>query len=134
MANTWHVFDADSPYEPQGNGARSGKSIVDWRKRISDHIAYALLVYTALQIFITLGALRQLGSSLLPYLALVVLVVAVIPACRMMERRWTRLSDAQAVSPDYAPAYRRDRAMVWIVAIGAPFVLTGALQGMSLLF
>jgi len=134
MANTWHVFDAVSPYEPQGNDARAGKAIVDWRKRISDHIAYALLVYTALQIFITIGALRQLGSSLLPYLALVVLVVAVIPACRMMERRWTRLSDAQAVSPDCAPAYRRDRAVVWIVAIGAPFVLTGMLQGISLLF
>jgi len=134
MAKAWQAFDADSAYEPRGDGVRSGKFRIDWRKRISDHIAYALLVYTALQIFVTIGALRQLGSSLLPYLALVVLVVAVIPACRMMERRWTRLSDAQAVSPDYAPAYRRDRAMVWIVAIGAPFVLTGMLQGMSLLF
>ena len=47
----------------------------DWRKRMSDNIAYALLVYTALQIFMTMGALHGKGGSILPYFALVVLVV-----------------------------------------------------------
>jgi hypothetical protein len=134
MAKGWNAFDAESAYRNRADAPRSGKAITDWRKRISDHIAYALLVYTALQIFITIAALRQFGSNLLPYLALVVLVVGVIPACRVMERRWTGLSDAQAVSPDYAQAYRRDRAVVWGVAIGTPFALTGLLQAMSLLF
>jgi hypothetical protein len=59
----------------------------DWRRKISDHIAYALLVYTSFQIFLTMTALRLSAGSLLPYLALVVLV-AVIPACRRVERRW----------------------------------------------
>jgi hypothetical protein len=59
----------------------------DWRKSMSDHIAYALLVYTALQIFVTVGALKGERGSLLPYFALVILVAAIIPA---MPRRQTR--------------------------------------------
>ncbi len=82
---------------------------VDWRRRMSDHIAYALLVYTALQIFVTMGALKSDGGSLLPYLALIILVVAIIPACRSFEARWNRLSDEQAHDPELAPAYRHDR-------------------------
>ena len=37
----------------------------DWRKAMSDNVAYALLVYTALQIFMTIGAMKNLtaGSS-----------------------------------------------------------------------
>jgi hypothetical protein len=68
----------------------------DWRRKISDHIAYALLVYTSFQIFLTMTALRLSAGSLLPYLALVVLVAAVIPACRRVERRWAGLSDSEA--------------------------------------
>ena len=107
---------------------------VDWRRKMSDHIAYALLVYTALQIFVTMGALRGEGASLLPYLALIVLVVAIIPACRRFERRWNRLSDVQAADPTLAPFYRRDRLMLWLLAIGLPFVLTGLFKGLALAF
>ena len=66
---------------------------LDWRKRMSDHIAYGLLVYTGLQIFVTMGALKTGGESILPYFALVILVAAVIPVCRLFERRWDGLSD-----------------------------------------
>ena len=69
---------------------------LDWRRRMSDNIAYALLVYTALQIFVTMEALRGQSQSLLPYLALIVLVAAIIPACRRFERRWERLDDDAA--------------------------------------
>ena len=55
---------------------------LDWRRKMSDHIAYALLVYTVLQIFVTMGALKSEGGSLLPYLALIILVAAIIPVCR----------------------------------------------------
>jgi hypothetical protein len=99
--------------------------MLDWRKRISDHIAYALLVYTGLQIFVTIAALREGSASVLPGLALVVLVAGIIPACRQMERRWTRLSDAEAVDPARAPAFYRDRALRG-GAIGLPFIVTGA--------
>lgn len=105
---------------------------IDWRRRMSDNIAYALLVYTGLQIFVTMGALKGNGASLLPYMALIVLVAAIIPACRRFERRWNRLSDMQASDPAFAPRYRRDRRALWIIAIGLPFALTGLLKGLAL--
>lgn len=112
------------PREQSGN-------TLDWRRRMSDHIAYALLVYTALQIFVTVGALKAHGGSLLPYLALIILVVAIIPACRRFERRWNRLSNEQAHDPALAPAYRRDRLALWLLAIGLPFVLTAVFKGLA---
>lgn len=107
---------------------------VDWRRKMSDHIAYALLVYTALQIFVTIGALKSPGTSLLPYLALIVLVCAIIPACRRFERRWNRLDDVQASDPAMAPHYRRDLITLWLLAIGMPFALTAVFKGLALLF
>jgi len=96
----------------------------DWRKAMSDHVAYALLVYTALQIFVTVKALDAGTSSILPYVALVVLVAAIIPACRWFEKRWTRLNDDQAADMAYASAFRRDTVGLWLLAIGLPFLLT----------
>lgn len=107
---------------------------VDWRRKMSDNIAYALLVYTALQIFVTMGALKSEGASLLPYLALVVLVGAIIPACRRFERRWNRLSEAQAHDPAMAGYFRRDRLALWLLAIGLPFALTGLFKALALFF
>ncbi|ANY18744.1 hypothetical protein A6F68_00209 [Tsuneonella dongtanensis] len=103
----------------------SGTRKLDWRKRMSDNIAYALLVYTALQIFVTVGALKAGSTSLLPYLALIVLVAAIIPACRMFEARWLQISDESAADPEFRSAFRRDQMMLWTLAIGLPFALTG---------
>ena len=118
---------------PHQIASQQATRAVDWRRRMSDNIAYALLVYTGLQIFVTMGALKGNGASLLPYMALIVLVAAIIPACRRFERRWNRLSDAQAADPAFAPQYRRDRRALWIIAIGLPFALTGMLKGLALL-
>jgi len=108
--------------------------VSDWRRKMSDHIAYALLVYTALQIFVTMGALKTGGSSLLPYLALVILVVAIIPACRRFESRWNSLSDEEAHDPARAPYYKHDRLGLWALAIGLPFALTALFKGLALAF
>jgi hypothetical protein len=107
---------------------------LDWRRKMSDHIAYALLVYTALQIFVTMGAIRGEGGSLLPYLALIVLVGAIIPACRRFERRWNRLSSAQATDPALRDHYRRDRNALWLLAISLPLAVTGVFMGLAALF
>jgi hypothetical protein len=111
---------------PDGAGRK-----LDWRRRMSDNIAYALLVYTALQIFVTVHALKDGSTSLLPYLALVVLVAAIIPACRAFEGRWMGISDAAASDPAYRGAYRRDQAVLWLIAIGLPFVLTGIFRAIA---
>lgn len=115
-------------------GAKPHDRQLDWRRKMSDHIAYALLVYTGLQIFVTMGALQTQGGSLLPYLALIILVAAIIPACRSFERRWNRLDDEQAMDPEMARPFRRDRNWLWLLAIGLPFALTGMFKGLALLF
>lgn len=97
----------------------------DWRKSMSDHVAYGLLVYTGLQIFMTVKALSEGSSSILPYFALVVLVAAIIPGCRWFEKRWAHLTDEEASDIAYASAFRRDTVMLWFLAIGLPFALTG---------
>jgi hypothetical protein len=96
----------------------------DWRKAMSDHVAYGLLVYTALQIFVTVKALAEGSSTALPYLALIVLVAGIIPVCRWFEKRWADLGDEQATDPAMAPAFRRDVMTLWALAIGLPFGLT----------
>ena len=117
--------------KPQGAALGQTKAL-DWRKRMSDNIAYALLVYTALQIFVTMGALEGKGGSLLPYFALIILVAAIIPACRRFEKRWNRLDDAQAADPAFAAFYRRDRMWLWLMAIGLPFAVTGLFKALAM--
>ena len=104
---------------------------LDWRRRMSDNIAYALLVYTGLQIFVTMSVLHGKGGSMLPYFAFVILVAAIIPACRRFEKRWNRLSDAQAADPQFARHYRRDQAWLWALAAGLPFVVAGLFMGVA---
>ncbi|MEO0642299.1 MAG: hypothetical protein AAFY47_02635 [Pseudomonadota bacterium] len=101
----------------------------DWRRAMSDHVAYSLIVYTGLQILMTMKALAEGSSSILPYAALVILVAAIIPACRWFERRWTDLTDEEATDPALASAFRRDTVALWLLAIGLPFVLTGFVKG-----
>lgn len=104
--------------------ALAGVGTRDWRKAMSDHVAYGLLVYTALQIFVTVKALSEGSSTALPYLALIVLVAGIIPVCRWFEKRWAGLTDAEASDPDFAAAFRRDTLALWALAIGLPFGLT----------
>jgi hypothetical protein len=96
----------------------------DWRKSMSDNVALALIVYTALQIFVTTKALSEGMPSILPYLLLVLLVGAIIPACRWFEKRWKDLDDAHAAAPALTGDFRRDQAMLWSLAIGLPFAIT----------
>lgn len=110
--------------------ARSSRAR-DWRKGMSDNIAWALLVYTALQIFVTVHALKQGSSTILPYLALIALVAAIIPACRWFEKRWQSISDEAAADLAYAAAYKRDRMLLWLLAIGLPFLLTGLFKAIT---
>ena len=111
---------------------RTGAKL-DWRRKMSDHVAYGLLVYTGLQIFVTMSALKVGQGSILPYFALIVLVVAIIPGCRMFEKRWESLSDSEAANPELADRFKRDRLLVWLFALGLPFALTGLFKGVEAL-
>jgi len=108
-----------------------GAAALNWRKRMSDTIAHALLGYTALQIILTARVLQEGAHAALLLVGLVALVAGVIPGCRALEARWSRLDDVGAADPALAPAYRKARRMIWALAIGLPFVLTGGFKLVS---
>lgn len=107
---------------------------IDWRRKVSDHVAFGLLVYTGLHIFLTMQALKTGQGSVLPYFALVVLVMAIIPACRWIEMRWEGLTDTEATDPDLAPLFRKEMILLWCAAIGLPVALTFGFKGIAALF
>ena len=119
-------------WESATSEKRTGRKL-DWRRKMSDNVAYGLLVYTGLQIFVTMGALKSGSGSILPYLALIVLVAAIIPGCRMFEKRWDGLSDGQAANPELRGRFRRDLAVLWLCAIGLPLALTALFMGIEAL-
>jgi len=111
-----------------------GQTGIDWRRKVSDHVAFGLLVYTGLHIFLTMKELKTGSGSVLPYFALIVLVAAIIPACRWVEMRWERLSDTEASDPELAPVYRKEMILLWSAAIGLPVALTFGFKGVVALF
>lgn len=122
----WHGHD----------GASQGEHLheVDWTKRMSDHVAAALLVYTGMHIFVTMQALNGHHGSILPYFGLVFLVAAIIPGCRLFEKRWERLAASGASDADLAERYNRDRMLLWLAAIGLPLLVTALVKGVLALF
>lgn len=105
-----------------------------WDRRISNHVAYALLAYTGLQIFVVMGAIKGEGMSILPYLGLVALVGIVIPMCRRVEKRWQALSRGDLPEARLMQLYRGDRLGIWLFAIGFPFAFVAIVKGLSALF
>ena len=110
------------------NGQPAHREARDWRRSMSNHVASALIVYTALQIFMTVEALREGLPSILPYITLVLLVAAIIPACRWLEGHWSHLSDEAAHDAALRPAFHRDLAALWLTAIGLPPLITLAFR------
>ena len=109
---------------------RAGRKL-DWRRRMSDNVAYALLVYTGLQIWVTMGTLKNGSGSILPYFGLVLLVGAIIPGCRVFEKRWERLTASGAPDGELRPLFNRDRLYLWVAAIGLPFAITGLIMALG---
>ncbi len=105
-----------------------------WDRRISNHVAYALLAYTGLQIFVVMGAIKGEGMSILPYLGLIALVGVVIPICRRVEKRWQTLSRSELSEAQLMAHYRSDRLGIWMFAVGFPFAFVLLVKGLAALF
>ena len=52
-----------------------------YSKRMSDHVAFALVAYTLALIFLVTPRMESDGTSIFPYFLLVILVAAVIAPC-----------------------------------------------------
>ncbi len=92
-------------------------------KRMSTHIAYALVVYTLLLIFEVSPQMVGKDMSILPYFILIALVAAVIIPCRNLERRWQAVDARGDEGTDRQ--FTREVILLWLFAIAFPtFLMT----------
>jgi cell division protein FtsW (lipid II flippase) len=101
----------------------NGRAHKSYAKRISDHVAIGLVVYTLMLIFVTSPAMHSEGTSILPYFMLVVFVALVIPSCHNMEKRWQKLEDNHSSEASLETRFNADRIKLWVGALGIPVVL-----------
>jgi hypothetical protein len=111
--------------------AEHAKPYRSYAKRMSDHVAYALVVYTLMLIFVVTPSMESDGASILPYFILVVFVGMVIPACRGLEKRWQRLQVSELGQDNLNSRYSFDRIKLWVAAIGIPIIISFAFRGIA---
>ena len=107
---------------------------VRWDKKMSNNCAMALLVYTMLQIFFVVNFIKPGGMSIAPYFGLVVLVAIIIPFCRKYEKRWEKMAQSGLTGQSLAARFRKDQVILWLLALGLPFVLVALVKGISIAF
>lgn len=105
-----------------------------WQRRISRHIACGVIAYTMIQIVLMLSVMRSHAMSMLPYVALIVLVAVVVPLARRLEKRWQWFLAAALSDSEITREYRRSRIVVWASAIGGPFLLMALFSAGAALF
>jgi hypothetical protein len=127
MSQQSGVVETHSARMPDIHGVR-------WDKKMSNNCAFALLVYTLLQIFFVISFIETKGMSIAPYFGLVLLVAFIIPFCRNYEKRWAALQTSSLPDHGLATRYRVDQVTLWLLAIGAPLVFVGLIKLIGLLF
>jgi len=83
-------------------------------KRMSSHLASALVAFCLLQI----GIVARMGGSLVLHLAIIVAIGGFAVAARRIERRWEMLDQSGLSGYGLDLRFRRDVAQVWLTSIG----------------
>lgn len=117
-----------------GERAAHGKHAKTYTKRISDNIAYALIVYTMMLIFLVAGAIKTSSMSIFPYLLLMLFVAVVIPMARKLEKKWEVLDESELSDNSLRNRYNMDRTKLWISTLSIPLILMVACSAISALF
>lgn len=99
-------------------------------KKLTSHIAYALILYTIVLIGLISG-LHIGEGSILPYLGLVVAVFAIIPVFRGMQKRWEKLTNAGLPEAGLEARIRMDLMKLWLIALIIPCAWAGAFALLS---
>lgn len=105
--------------------SESTKSKKSYTKRISDHIAYALIVYTMMLIFLVAGAIKTDGTSIMPYIMLMLFVIFVIPMARKLEKKWEVLDESELSISSLNRRFSLDRTKLWLGTFALPLFLMG---------
>ncbi|MEJ7927554.1 hypothetical protein WG908_12395 [Sphingobium sp. AN641] len=94
-----------------GDGA-SGRGR-NYRKRMSSHLAAALMCFALLQILIVVGT----GGSLPFHLGVIVAIGGFAIAAGALERRWILLEAGDAPDDRLSLRFRRDVRQLWAASI-----------------
>lgn len=82
-------------------------------KRISTHLAAALVIFCLLQI----GIVAKMGGSLVLHLGIIVAIAGFGIAAQGLERRWALLDRGGLSQGGLAVRFRRDVAQIWGASI-----------------
>ncbi|MDO7835976.1 hypothetical protein Q4610_13060 [Sphingobium sp. HBC34] len=98
-----------------GNRTHQRKSFA---KRISTHLAAALVIFCLLQI----GIVAKTGGSLVLHLGIIVAIGGYAIAARGLERRWQMLEQGGLSESGLALRFRRDIAQLWVASLVGAFL------------
>ncbi|SCW74362.1 hypothetical protein SAMN02927924_02566 [Sphingobium faniae] len=91
-----------------GGGRRNA-----FAKRISSHLAAALVVFCLLQIFIV----AKMGGSLLLHLGVIIAIGGFAVAARGLERHWQSIEQSGLPHRALALRFRRDVLQLWAASL-----------------
>lgn len=80
-----------------------------YARRMSTHLAAALVFFTLLQIFVIVG----MGGSLVLHLGIMVAIAGYALVARRLERRWQFLDGSGLSDHGLATRFRRDLLQLW---------------------
>jgi len=113
--------------DERAGGKMAPRAVKCKASKMSDHIAFALIVYTLLLIFMVTPMMETTGMSIMPYFLLVLAVAAMVPFCRRYDRRWRSLVMENHTEGALDSRYTGDCYRLWLVALGVPALLFGLL-------
>ena len=102
-----------------------------YSKRMSDHVAYTLVIYTLMLIFLVTPTMETDGTSIFPYFLLVLFVAAVIPAAHGLEKRWQKLQASDQGDGSLDTRFAIDRVKLWVGAIVIPVIIAVISSGVT---
>lgn len=97
---------------------RSPASTDDFDRRISSHLAAALVTFALLQIFVV----AKMGGSLFLHLGIIIAIGGFAIAARALERRWKMLAHSGLPAGGLATRFRVDLLQLWGATLVAPFL------------
>lgn len=91
-----------------------------WRRRMSNNLAAALVTFAGLQIFVISAVVAIGATTLLYHIGIAILIAAVIPAARNLDRRWEALSQSDLSNQGLAVRFRMDQLKLWTATLLLP--------------
>lgn len=115
----------------RGDHDSSLKKRKSYAKRITDNIAYALIIYTLMLIFLVAGAITTNSMSVAPYLLLMLFIALVIPMARKLEKKWEMLDGSELSHSSLRKRFAIDRTKLWFGTFSLPLILMVICKALS---